>query len=255
MKQIRILGLIMLATFALSAIVVTAAQASGPFYKLNGIRLLEKEKEEITATAQKMFIFNAPGLAGFTIVCKKLKFKAGAEIIGSSGANSSTTKETPELEECVLGGGGEKCRIKKETIKFEPGKNTLAYPKKVPALGDAELVLFQPEKKGGALFGIEFEPEPGGKCTFEGVLFIEGSLAWEAQNGKKEPFKLKEKVAETEIVLVHSPTKAVAEACAENAGEVTCIKPKLTFLAKIASLEGAAGLTLKSKSIWGVFSE
>jgi hypothetical protein len=240
--------------FALSAIATTAAQAkAGPFYKIGGIRLAAGEKEEISATAQKPFILSATGV---TITCQKIKVKAGAEIIGSSGTNSSTSKETIEFEECVLKGNGIRCRLPiadKGVITTESVKNTLDYPKKTPAKGDSKLVLFQPQA-GSVFVKINVEAENPKGCTIEGGLAVEGSVAAEAQNEKKEPFKLLEKITETVIGLVHFPVKGT-EDCTEKEGEVTCIKPKLTLATKTAKLEGAAGLTLKSKKVWGVFSE
>jgi hypothetical protein len=254
MKQIRILGLAILSVFALSAIAATAAQAkSGPFYMITGTRLLAAQKEEITAKAQKAFVLTATGIA---ITCQKLKVNAGAEIIGSSGSNSSTSKETIVFEECVLVGNGTKCRLTAADggkITTEPVKNTLDYPKKVPAKGDIKLVLFQPVE-GATFVKIKVEAEAGGKCTVTGTLAVEGSTLAVLKNEKLEPFRLLEPVPETKVTLVHFPSKAT-EACTEKEGTVTCLKHKLTVATKTAELEGEAGLTLKTEKIWGVLSE
>jgi hypothetical protein len=254
MKPAKTLGLATLAMFALSAVIGATAQArSGPYYKINKGRLSTGEKEEMTSTAQTPLVLTAVGI---TITCSGMKFKTGAEIIGSSGENSSTSKETIELEECVLTGNGTKCRLAvadKGIIKTEPVKDTLAYPKKVPVEGDVELVLFQPES--GAVFANPaVEAEAGGKCTVTSSIALEGSMVAEAQNEKGEPFKVLEKVTETVTGLMHFPVKGT-EACTEKTEAITCIKPKLTLSTKNAKLEGTVGLTLISKNVWGVFSE
>jgi hypothetical protein len=258
MKKTKMLGLVILVVFALSAIVATAAQAkSGPFFRIKGTRLVAGQKEGLTAKIQTAtFSLKATGV---TITCKKLSVKAGAEIIGSTGANSSTSKETIEFSECSLAGNGPNCKLEKTTITTEPVKNTLDYPKNPPIANDPKLILFQPEV-GSVFVNIPVVPgEPKG-CTVEGKLAVEGSVLGEAQNEKKEAFRLKVIVPETKNGLVHFPSKGT-EACTEKEntktkeGEVTCIKPKLTVSTKTATLEGGAELTLASGNIWGVLSE
>jgi hypothetical protein len=253
MKQIRILGLVILAIFALSAVVATAAQAKGgPFFKIKGTRLTAST-EEFTAKAQKSFVLTATGV---TITCKKLKVVAGAQIIGSSGENSSTNKEVIEFSECSLAGNGTNCKLAaadKGIIKTEAVKSTLDYPKKVPAGGDILLVLFQPEV--GAVF-VKIKVEAGAEkgCTVEGSLAVEGSTLGFLQNENKEMFELKVNTTATKEVLVHFPSKA-SESCTESNGTITCLKHKLTIATKTAELAGEAGLTLKSTLTWGVYSE
>jgi hypothetical protein len=258
MKQIRILGLAILAMFALSAIVATAAQAkSGPFFMIKGTRLASGQTASFTATSQSAtFVLKATGV---TITCKKLKVEAGAEIIGSSGSNSSTNKEVVVFEECSLAGNGTKCilaKADKGVIKTEAVKSTLDYPKKVPAEGDIKLVLFQPEV-GAVFVKIKVEAELEGTCTVVGSLAVEGSTLGVLENEKFEPFRLKIAVPETKNILVKFPSKN-SESCTEKEGVITCIKHKLTLASKTAELEGHAQLTLAGTqlgNIWGILSE
>jgi hypothetical protein len=255
MKQIRILGQAILAIFALSAIVVTAAQAKGgPFWMIKGTRLAAGQKETGVAKIQSVTI--RLKATGVTITCKKVKVSAGAEIIGSSGSNSSTNKQTLEFEECSLAGNGPNCKLAaadKGIIKTELVNGTLAYPKKVLAEGDIKLILFLPAK--GSVF-VKIKVEPGAEkgCTVEGSLAVEGSVLGEARNEKNEPFRLKVIVPETVNLLVHFPSVGT-EACTEKEEVITCIKPKLTIATKNADLEVGIELTLTSKNIWGVLSE
>jgi hypothetical protein len=254
MRQIRILGLAILPVFALSAIVAAAAQAKGgPFFKIKGTRLVAGQKEEVTAVGSGKLNLKATGI---TITCQQLHNKAGAEIIGSSGANSSTGRGTIELAECKLTGNGTKCGLAasdKGVIQLESAKSALAYPKKVPAKGDVILAFFQPES-GSVFAKIKVEAEGGGKCTVEGALAVEGSMAGEAQNEKEEPFKLLEKVTETVTGKIKFPISGT-EACTEKEGVITCVKPKLTLSTKTAIVEGSTGGTLLSKNVSGVLSE
>jgi hypothetical protein len=253
MKQVKVLGLAMLAVFALSAITATAAQAKGgPFFKIKGTRLTAST-EEFTAKHQKDFVLTATGV---TLTCKKLKVEAGAEIIGSSGLNSSTNKEVIVFEECSLAGNGPNCKLAaadKGIIKTEALKSTLDYPKKVPAGGDILLVLFQPET-GSGFVKIKVEPGAEKGCTVEGTLAVEGSTLGFLQNENHEMFELKVNTTATKELLVHFPSKA-SESCTESNGTITCLKHKLTIATKNAELAGEAGLTLKSKLTWGVYSE
>jgi hypothetical protein len=251
MNRIATIGLTILAISVLTAAAAATTQASeGPFYKVNKNRLLKGENTEVEAKLATGTEYVLE-MTGVTIACKKQKFTKGAVLVGSTGHNSGTSEETIVLEECKLTGFGEKCALTSPTITTVPLKDTLAYPKKVPAKGDILSVLFSPAT-GIILFNLNFEPEPGGKCIITSLVF-EGSFAAEALEGKKEPFAIDVNEPETEIGYLRFPPKA-EEACVEAEATVTCQKPKITTSGKSAKFKGTSELKLMSKQQWGVFS-
>jgi hypothetical protein len=259
--KIRILGPALLAVFALSAIVATAAQASeGPFYNVNGIRLGAGGKEEIAAKVQTEYKLET--ITPFvTITCTAQKLAKGSVIIGSAKGSAGTSTETIEFEGCALKGNNAhgvegECRLAaadKGVIQTEPVKNTLDYPKKAPAKGDVLLVLFQPEK-GSVLVKPKVEDVPPGECAIKPTLTVEGSVAAEAWDNNQKAIKLEEEPAEEKVGYVNFPVKGT-EACAESAKVVTCIKPKLIVQTKTARLTGTSEIQLVSKLKWGVFGK
>jgi len=124
MKRIRILGLALVAVFALSAVVAVAAQATeAPFYKVAGKRLESGKTEEISSHA---------GTGGFTLTatgkvvkCSTLTNNAGATAIGSNAGVPGTSSETLEFSGCTVTGNGEPCKVT-EPIKTTALKNELA---------------------------------------------------------------------------------------------------------------------------------
>jgi hypothetical protein len=254
MKLIRIRGLAILTVFAVTAVTATVAQASeGPFYKVNGARLLEGETIEIGAKGTAETKLEATGIV---VGCKSLKLAKGAVIIGSGKGSAGTGKETIEFEGCKLTGNGEKCilaKADKGIIATEPVKTTLDYPKKAPAKGDTLLMLFQPAA-GSVFVKIKVEAEAGGKCTVSPEIAVEGSLAGETLDNNKTAIKLEEEPAEAEVGYVRFPA-AATEACTESGKVVTCKTPKLTVSTKTAKLTGVLEVTITIKFKWGIFGK
>jgi hypothetical protein len=102
--------------------------------------LTESETREITAEA------NGPQrltFVGATIVCKKLKLKAGAVFLGGEPGKDN---ETIVYEECEVE-GKPNCKIKNGTIETRPVTSTLAYSSKAAEETEnqsATLTLFKP---------------------------------------------------------------------------------------------------------------
>jgi hypothetical protein len=212
---IKLLGLCLVALFAVCSIAAAEASAAEDIYKVGGEKIEAGETIEIEASAKTEFTLTAEETILETkikaiIKCKKLKLNAGEhpEIIG--GVPGTSAKEKIEFEECSATLGGVKC----EKVTVES------------ALANNELVkIISPSSKAGDLATL-FTPASGKvfmtakltKCGIfgsheakvegttvartvpEGVFEPEGTWIWnekeeiteiEKSNGTKEKVGLK----------------------------------------------------------------
>jgi len=250
MKHARTLGLALLAVFAFSAIAATAAQAiEGPFYKVGNVRAFGFR--EIKSSGGK-FTLTAGTIK---VVCQKQTTEAGGTIKESTIGNSGTSAEKVKFSECVVEGDGAGCKLKGSSITTEEVKNTLDYPKEIPAAGDVILVVFTPAS-GSVFVKLEFET----KCTVGGVgepVAVEGSVGAEALNGKSEAVKIGSEGKEEAKGFVSFPVKGTKH-CTEAGKKITCKTLSLKAFGKASKLEGKSEITLPLKEekeqVWGVFT-
>jgi hypothetical protein len=148
MKRFKIMGVVLLAVFAFSAIAAMAAQAEeAPYWSIEGTRLAAGKTAEITAKQA-----GSPGsqelIAGpVKITCTELKLKGGAVLLGSNGGASSEpgrSDETIEYSNCTGTGIGTPCQVNNGTagkIVTEPLTNELVYAR------NSLVVVFAPASK------------------------------------------------------------------------------------------------------------
>jgi hypothetical protein len=201
MKSIKIMGLCLVAAMALSAVVSASASATknpkwvicetrgpnngqwsdGTCTKLGGekthetrLLLTENETREITAVGNGNQMLASPGAP--TVICKKLKLKAGAVLLGGEPGKDN---ESIVYEECEVE-GKPNCKVKNVggvngTIETHPLTSTLVYTSKAAEEAEnqaATLTLFKPTT--GEIF-VELE--------------LEGTECPEALRGKALPVK------------------------------------------------------------------
>lgn len=109
MKRFRLIGVSLLAVFALGAVMASGAQAiSAPFWSINGTRLAGGKTHNIQAKAfTETFELTVPG-AGVKISCKAFKLKGGV-LLGSEEANPGTNNEVIIFTECTGTKAGVAC--------------------------------------------------------------------------------------------------------------------------------------------------
>ncbi len=225
----------------------TAAQAAteGPFYKVSGARLGSGETKTLTANPREGF-FVVPGLIGVTIECTGMSVASGAKIVGSAGANSSTSEETMVFTNCTQTGGGSECQVENGVITTALLKGTLGY---ATATRSGRLLEFLKPATGKVFANIVFE---GAGCKFIN-LAMEGSLIGSLSGGKK-PIEVG--VNETqgkarELIFKQTPVK---ELWTESAGVLTKTSASLTVAGSRASIEATFNLGLGSAPEWGFFT-
>jgi hypothetical protein len=215
MRSMKILGLCFIASLALSAVLSASASATkNPRWVICANRvtggqwedsqcsklktsgshetreLKANETREITVEANGVQRLSSPA-AKTTIICKKLKVKPGAVLIGGE---PGTDAETLVYEECEIE-GHPKCKINKEKggmakIETRPLKSTLAYESKGAEETENQqqtVTVFKPETKS-VFVEIEMESEGAevecpAKALEKVALPISGEVACQNTNG------------------------------------------------------------------------
>jgi hypothetical protein len=275
MKRMQIIGLALVAVFAMSAVGVSSASATSinnPQWKLclkvakptgkfatheckgegepkefELLMLEEGKTEGVTAEANGVQKLNVGGEFGATIECSKLKLAAGAKLIGSKAPNAGTDEETIVYEECKVV-GKPACKINgeesgKAKIATELLKSTLVFETKVAAEKEEKptLTLFEPKTaKNFVVLKLTGTCPPGGE-TFE----ITGQVAAKNVEGQ----------ALLQTHELNAPAVAIKEYFINKAGvtekkAVTALK----FGFFSATYEGKSKVKLASEWWWLIFN-
>jgi len=214
MKSIKIMGLCLVAAMALSAVVSASASAAtknpkwalceartegtgqwndGKCSELGGkkthetrLLLTENETRSITAEANGTQKLTAAGAV--TVVCEKLKLKAGAVLLGGEPGKDN---ESIVYEECTIE-GKPKCEVRSVggafgTIETLPLTSTLVYSSKEAEEKEnqaATLTLFKPTT-GEIFVELELRGEECPKALREKALPVKGEVLGENIGGNE----------------------------------------------------------------------
>ena len=245
MSRIRIIGLTLVAVFAVSAVGVASASGAEYVYKVAGAKLVGAK--EITSKAKTTYILKGEALGVKTTVeCPTQKLSAGAAI---KGGEPGTSEETVVFEGCKPTAPAE-CVGKKVKVENTPVKNEIVTVVKPAAKVGKLATLFTP--KAGTLFTT---------ITFEGCLFNTKAEVTGTAAALDSPGKVEQKVG-----------TLIFEEGAEEITEVECLKEtvacisitknklapfrqkvELKFAGNRATLKGQSEVELVSKEVWGVF--
>jgi hypothetical protein len=175
MKRMRGLWLASVAVFALSGLVVSEAQAQGPYAKVNGKTLKVGESRTVLTSIGETFEIETP-TASQRITCTGFRFLGflralteKVDLLGIIHYTGCTT--TTNGENCVIPGG---------TILTNPVVGLFGFANSNET--GPILVLFEPHS-GKVFVKINFE-KPGGECTFPDEL-LEGTMAANALVARK----------------------------------------------------------------------
>lgn len=239
MKRFRILGLALVAVFALGAMAAGSAQAvTAPFWSIGGKRLPAGSTHNIDARA-------LPGGPGFTLVtpavgvtinCKALQLEKGV-LLGSNEGEAGKDNEIAVFSNCKVEGNGTNCKVK-EPIRTNPLTSKLVEVVK----GKQLLEEFKPTT-GSTFVDLIFEAG----CTIEGEVAVVGGVAAEVLTDPgKEKIELGQAAKEATSWLVNFPNPGISEVLLVNntkgTVEVTKLKP-LEVFSNPSTLEGTV-LTL-----------
>jgi len=243
MRRIKPFGLALVAMFAFSAFVATAAQAaSGPYWSNSAKQLGAGETSKLSAASKGNFVLNQAA-TGITITCTGLKLNEGTAV-GSSGGNSGTSNEIIEFTGCTVAGNGASCTLSKNTITTFPLTNTLGFSSS--ARTGPILVLFAPVS-GTTFTEVLFT----GTCNVKGTNKITGMAIGEAYVAGKV-LNAGEKILTIKGELQFGKTaKTVFE---EHSGVLTSSKSKLELgTGGVATLTGTAVIELEGQ-LWSILT-
>jgi len=245
MRRIKPFGLALVAMFALSAFVATAAQAaSGPYWSNSAKRLGAGETSTLTATSKGPFILFQK-TSNTTIECKSMKLNQGIAI-GSQLGYSGTSQEVIEYKECEVMGNGASCKLTSKSITTSTLKNTLGYSS--AARTGPILVLFSPVT-GEVFTTIEFANNAN--CTVTGPEKVFGMVIGEAYVAGKV-LNVGEKILTTKGELQFGTT--LKTMFTESAGNLVTSKAKLELgVGGAATLTGTAVIELEGQ-LWSILT-
>lgn len=244
--QSKVLVPLLLVALVFSAVAAAAAQAAteGPFYKVSGTRLGASETKVLKASAKENYIFQYS--AGTQIECTTMSVAANAKIIGSAGANSSTSEESMVFSGCHLSGDGAPCEIKNGTITTSALKGTLGYATSTRAGRLVELL----KPASGTLFASVSPTGIG--CKVEN-LSLSGSLIADLSGGGS-PIEVGVNETQGTVRELVFPLLRVKEMWTESAGALTKKTAELTNGGVLVHLLATFNLELESAPNWGFFT-
>lgn len=251
MNRMRTIGMALVAVLALSAAAAVVATAvEGPFWKVEGSRLLAGETRLLLPSATANFIFSSN--IGILITCAGLRLPVANEmqIIGSSGANGGRSLERLEFTGCTVTGNGTGCDVESGLFVTNLLVTLLGYS--TATRSGLVLVLFAPDS-GTEITTLRFTGLGVGECKASSALWSGNLTGLARVNGQllevgKEP-------AETlhGEVNFSGNTKTI---WIENGGTLDEIKSKFEWGGNAMKLTGTALLLidLSSPVVWGVFT-
>jgi hypothetical protein len=244
MKFTRILGLVLVAIFAMG-VVTASAMGAEDIYKVEGKKLEAKESKGITSHIKAGTEFTLKGEETILFVtiksvtkCKKLKLDAAESPVIVGGLPGTSEKEKVEFEECTAELGGKAC--KSVAVESVATNNELVTIKK-PATKEGDLgTLFKPAGGGKVFTKVKFtECGAFGNQTAE----VEGTTAALVSPEKTE-------AVAGSLIYSESSSEEITEIEKHSGTKETV---GLKFGGKKATINGTAEVELLSKEKWGGF--
>jgi hypothetical protein len=216
MSRFSLIGMLLLAVFALGAVAASTAQAEeAPFWSIEGTRLAAGETHFISA---KVYREGEEGHElklitpeeGITVSCAglTLPFQTGV-ILGSAAETPGTNGEVVRFTHCTVTGNGEKCTVENKEFTTLPLRSELVENLNEAGNGPGkELFIEFFPVTGTKVAVLKFKEEVGGKCRFKETQ-VSGSLAAFVLNSKGEHVELPNKLEQGTTWLIAFPTPAI----------------------------------------------
>jgi hypothetical protein len=171
MEPIKILALCLVAVFAMSALVASAASATEPYFKVGtsgtGTELTGTKAATIAIGKIHLFLNEL----GVILTCEK--GSGGVTLFNSNPGTSTKMGALKEgritFEECKIE-EAPTCELGNTTIEANEIKGLLGYN------GIKVVVLVQPTVSGGTFTTIKIKSKPGEECAISGKYEIKGGL-------------------------------------------------------------------------------
>jgi hypothetical protein len=242
MKRLTVFCLTALAVWA--AAVASASATQGPFFKIAGTRLKEKQTDSFAGKASSNFVLSAEFSS---VTCKKLA--TGVSVLrGSTGAIASEMEMRLELSECSVSGNGVGCTVENSKVLTNLLDGEMGY---ATGTRTGKMLIFVIPKPATEPFAtIHFV---GGSCLVK-TATIEGSICAEAWSGGKA-IEIGHEPAERRTNEINFPSTAVTS-CWTEATELTLGQRSgdLKWGSIDATLSGQAEVTVGTEE-WGMYAE
>jgi len=245
MKRFRMIGVALVAVFALGVVASAAQAETAPYFTVNGTRLVAGKTHNITAKSTKNFVLVTPA-AGVEIECTALTAEKGV-LLGSNPGERGKDNEITKFTGCKLTkGNGEEngCKLESETLTTN------------------ELLSEQVENvsggRGGKQLLEEFRPAPG-STGFITIKFTGGTVCVAGQtttvsgqtvaevvtDGTEEKVELGQAAKEATSWKIRFPaTGAIEEVWLISGGVGKVQKTEQTSFSDFSEQRGTALVTL-----------
>jgi len=197
MKRFRMIGVALLAVFALGAVAASASAETAPYFTVGGTRLVKGATHNIAARVYNGNSFTLTG-GGLKITCTTLKTSGGV-LLGSNAGEPGKDNEIVEFSGCSLveGNGAPGCELEGTTITTNALISEQVESVVNSKNGGQLLEVFRAAGTNGFVT-LHFTPES--KCTLTEAV-VSGSTVAEI---------LKDETAEGKIELGQAPTQATS---------------------------------------------
>ncbi len=231
MKHLRIIGLALVAVFAVSAIAASGASALSHTYTVEGKKLEANATKEIRSSAATEFVLKGEDLGIKSVTkCTAIKLDAALHPVIVGGEPGTSKNELIEFEGCTATLGGTKCTS--VTVEGASTNNELVTIVKPEALKGKLATLFTPTS-GTAFSKIKFT-----KC---GVLSITATV--EGSTAALVPSEVESKLG----MLSWSESSEITEVETQSGAKKTV---GLKANGNKATLNGEATVELVSGQSW-----
>jgi len=250
MKRFRLIGVALLAVFALGAIASASAQAEGaPSFTIGGTRLIAGRTHNFDSRATAPFVLTSE--LGTVIECKSESTENGV-LLGSNPGNPGKDNEIAAFAECKLkaGNGAPNCNLAAvsrgavtETLTTNPLKSEQVENVEEGHVGKQLLEEFFPAS--GAIF-ITLKFTGTGCTVFEGA--VTGQVVGESllDNLGRGRIELGQTSQERTSWIVKFPTAAIKEVWLISEGVGKIQKTKQAIFGEESTQSGEALVLLAS---------
>jgi len=247
MKRFRLIGVALLAVFALSVVAASGAQAeTAPFFSIGGARLAAGKTHNFDARA--IAPFKLENLAA-TITCTNLSTSEGV-LLGSNAGEPGKDNEVVNFSGCSLAGNGSACHLAATkggpavtTISTNPLKSEQVENVESGHVGKKLYEEFFPASKAAGFVTLHF----GGTCTIEESVVAGQVVAQDLyDNGTVGQVELGQTPVEAKSWIVNFPSTAITKIWLISGSGGKEVETELTLFNEKSTQTGTALVLLAS---------
>jgi len=243
MKRFRLIGVALLAVFALGVAGASVAQAeTAPYFTVSGTRLVAGKTHNIQSKAVKNFVLTN-STSSVIITCTALSVTKGV-LLGSNFGEPGKDNEITVFTGCTLtSGNGTPCALTSSTITTEPLKSEQVENVESGHGGKQLLEEFFPANGENGFVTLHFT---GTGCTVTETI-VSGQVVGEVlkdTSSETEKLELGQTPAEVTSTLIKFPSTSIKEVWLISGGVGKIQKTKQVSFGSESVQTGTALVTL-----------